>query len=588
MKFGRLSVLLSLMFLLALPNEADAQFWKKENTRKGLKMQIDSLMKTCDSLRQIIEGGAIQMIDSSYFDNDTLNVGSLDMLEQEGYLNSCTDSLLHSWYRQRSLSLYDVDSTADLDSVYFESDVPDSVYIERLKRMNSFIQLPYNNIVRNHIIYYTNKIPKSMSVVIGLCPYYMPVFEEVMDMYDLPKELKVMAIIESALNPVAVSRARAKGMWQFMYTTARQYGLEITSYVDERLDPVKSAHAAARYLKDAYTIFGDWALAIASYNCGAGNVNKAIRRSGSRDFWTLYPYLPRETRGYVPAFVAALYTINYYKEHRIEPIPSNMPLHVDTFQVNRMLHFDQISSVIGLPKDVIKSLNPQYLHDIVPGVEKTYTLRIPYEYTTAFVDNEDSIYAYRDSVYFSPVNLEKIKKGVSTASGRVVHVVRSGETLGGIAIKYRVKVKDIQGWNGLKNTMIRKGQRLVIYAGGSYSDPAPATGNKVIHVVKSGETLGGIAERYKVSVSNLRKWNNIKGDMIRLNQKLTVYTAGSAPASVKSTVEDGYEVYTVKSGDSMWEISKKFGVSVDELLKLNGLTKKSKIYPGKKIKISKK
>lgn len=584
-RYAICTVCASMMLCNAVSAAEQAKwFIKKPETKKELKRRIDSLQRALDSVNAIIGDGSIPMVDTS--SNDTINVGGLENFESEAYYygvgNPSVDSLLSSWYRQRSLQIAGIDSTDDMDSVYFDSTVPDSVYVERLKKMNSFISLPYNNVVRNHIIYYTTKIPKTMSTVLGLSVYYMPIFEEIMSSYDIPLELKVMAVIESSLNPVAVSRARAKGMWQFMYTTGKQYGLEITSYVDERLDPVKSAHAAARYLKDSYSIFGDWALAIASYNCGVGNVNKAIRRSGSRDFWTLYPYLPRETRGYVPAFVAALYTMKYYKEHRIEPVPCTMPAYVDTFHINRMLHFDQISEVAGIPKDVIRSLNPQYLHEIIPGVEHEYVLRLPYEYSAAFVDNIDSIYSYKSDKYFSPVNVEKIKKGVSMSSSRTVHTVRSGETLGGIAIKYRVKVSDIQGWNGLRSTMIRKGQKLVIYPGGSYT-PSVSSGNRITHKVRSGETLGAIAERYKVSTASLRKWNNISGDMIRVGQMLTVYTKG---APVDTSTKDGYLMYTVKKGDTLWDIAKKFsGVTVNDIMKLNGFTKNSRIYPGAKIKI---
>ena len=238
----------------------------------------------------------------------------------------------------------------DMDSVRFESNVPDSVYIERIKRMNSFITLPYNDIVKNHIIKYSEKMPQTIGKILGLCEYYMPQFEEIFSLYDMPEELKAMAVIESAMNPLAVSRVGAKGMWQFMYSTAKIYGLHIDSFVDERLDPIKAAHAAAQYLQDAYEIFGDWNLAIASYNCGAGNVNKAIRRSGGkRAFWDIWPYLPRETRGYVPAFVGALYTMNYYKEHGIKPVAVTMPEHVDTFQINKMLHLKQVSELTGAP-----------------------------------------------------------------------------------------------------------------------------------------------------------------------------------------------------------------------------------------------
>lgn len=592
-------IIFSLLFFIV--TKVEAQPKEKSNkslSKKEMRLYIDKLKTKLDSINLVIQGGGIELIDSISI-NDTINPGGLEFIDSgeqleesiNYYSTNSTDSLLSTWYQQKRLKLNNLDRTANFDSIYFESDVSDSVYIERLKKMNSYIQLPYNNIVRNHIIYYTQKMPKAIETILGLSPHYMPLFEEIMDQHDMPKELKAMAIIESGLNPVAVSSARARGMWQFMYSTAKQYDLEITSYVDERYDPIVSGHAAAKYMKDAYRIFGDWALAIASYNCGAGNVNKAIRRSGSREFWDLYPYLPRETRGYVPAFVAALYTLNYYKEHRIEPEPCVMPAHIDTFQINKMLHFEQISNIIGIPKDIVKSLNPQYLHEIIPGIERTYILRLPYEYTNAFVESEDSIYNYKDSTYFSPINLQKIKKGVSTSNRRIIHRVRYGETLGSIAIRYRVRISDIQGWNNLRGTMIQKSQRLVIYSGGRYI-ASTNTGKKIIHTVRSGETIGGIAELYGIRASSIRKWNNITGDMIRLNQRLTIYPRKNYPTSSSSTpptkVEKGYTVYTVKSGDSLWEIARNLkGVTVDDIMKLNNLNKNSKIYPGKKLRVKK-
>ena len=329
--------------------------------------------------------------------------------------------------------------------------------------MNSFITLPYNDIVRNYIIMYSEKMSSRMGHMLGLCNYYMPIFEEIFNRYDMPEELKAMAIIESAMNPTAVSRVGAKGMWQFMYTAAKQYGLQITSFVDERLDPLTSAEAAAKYLKDSYRVFGDWMLAIASYNCGPGNVNKAIRRSGgSRDFWTIYPYLPRETRGYVPAFIAALYTLKYYPEHNIVPNVVNMPAHIDTFHVNKMLHFEQIAHFTGASVGEIKSLNHQYIHNIIPGNERTYTLRLPYNYTNVFIDNESHMHTYRDSVYFNPVTIKKIKDG-GEGGTRIVHRVKKGETLGHIALKYHTSVANIKKWNKLRSNTIRIGQRLYIY-----------------------------------------------------------------------------------------------------------------------------
>ena len=329
---------------------------KTENT--VLRAEIDSLKSELAKYQEeLYRTDSIANELLSGYDEDGNSCSAINI----EYTSEVSDSLLHIWYAQKLVSEEGIDMEGT-DTVAFKSNIPDSVYIRRIEQMNSFISLPYNDIVKNHIIRYSEKMPSTMGKILGLCEYYMPIFQETFDRYGLPEELMAMAIIESALNPVAVSRAGAKGMWQFMYSTAKLYGLHIDSFVDERLDPVKSADAAARYLKDAYGIFGDWNLAIASYNCGAGNVNRAIRRSGSRKFWDLWPFLPRETRGYGPAFVGALYTINYYKEHGIKPEPIQMPPHVDTFHINKMLHLKQVSELTGAPLDELKNLNPQYKH----------------------------------------------------------------------------------------------------------------------------------------------------------------------------------------------------------------------------------
>lgn len=509
-------------------------FLKGKESKRELKNEIGSLQKIIDSLKRELEFGAIQIIDTTY-STDSINPGGLNFFDSEDFMHpSTTDSLLNMWYVQNTLTLDDP-SIIDLDSVTLSSETPDSVFIARLKSINSFIPLPYNNVVKNHIIYYTQKIPNKIDVILGLSPYYLPQFEEILDQYDLPKELKIMAIIESALNPKAVSRAKAKGMWQFMYRTALQYNLRIDSYVDERLDPIASAHAAAKYLKDSYTIFGDWLLAIASYNCGPGNVNKAIRRSGSKDFWKLYPYLPRETRGYVPSFVAALYTLNYFRDHKITPRAIEMPAHLDTFIINRPLHFGQIAELLDITKEELSDYNPQYIKEIIPGNDKGNILRLPYSYTNQFIDKEQEIYTYKDSIYFNPIIYNDTKSSAGgVASGEsTIHIVKKGETLSHIANKYRVKVSDLQVWNGVKS-VIRPGQRLTIYGAGA----AP----------KSSSSL-----------------------------------SQNSSATTKS---GGYLMYTIKKGDTLWEISRKFeGVSLNQIMQLNGFTKNSKIMPGDKIKI---
>ncbi len=344
------------------------------------------------------------------------------------------------------------------------SNTPDSVFIRRLNGMNSFIPLSYNNIVRNFLVLYSERRNKSIGEVLGRCNIFMPIFEEVFSRYDLPEELKAMAIIESALIPTATSRVGAKGMWQFMYSTGKKYGLHIDSFVDERLDVYKSADAAARYLKDAYEVFGDWALAISSYNCGAGNVQKAIRRSGKRNFWEIYNWLPRETRGYFPAFIGALYITEYYKEHGIVPVTEQAFGPIDTIKVDKMLHFTQIEKVAGIPRKTLRDLNPQYRHDIIPGKEQEYILRIPYRYTNQFIDKEDEIYAWKADSLFNPVRLKKLKDGMD--GERIVYKVKSGDVLGKIALRNHCTVAQIKRWNGLRNNNIRVGQKLIIYRGG--------------------------------------------------------------------------------------------------------------------------
>ena len=574
---------------------------KLKDENKRLKMELDSLraelyrykadLRYSDSL-------ATAMVELYGQDEGHDGVG----LSPEDYTAEVSDSLLNIWYAHRMAS--DDTEEFDMDSVRFESNVPDEVYIERLKKMNSFISLPYNDIVKNYIILYSEKMPTKMAHMLGLCQYYMPIFDETFNKHDLPEELKAMAIIESAMNPLAVSRAGAKGMWQFMYATAKMYGLHIDSFVDERMDPFKAADAAARYLQDAYEIFGDWNLAIASYNCGAGNVNKAIRRSGGkRAFWDIWPYLPRETRGYVPAFVGALYAMTYYKEHGIKPEAVEMPIHVDTFKINKQLHLKQVAELTGAPLEELKNLNPQYRHDIIPGNSKEYILRLPYTYTNAFIEHEDSVYTHKYDEFFNPTTIKKIQDGAD--GERIVYVVKNGDYLGRIASRNRCTVAQIKRWNGLKSNNIRVGQRLVIYRGGggpstsssSSSTTAAASSSSSsstqssaptgTYTVKSGDTLSGIATRHGVTVNQLKQWNGLTSNNIRVGQKLKLNSSSSASSASASSSGD-YSTYTVKSGDSLYSIAKNYsGVSAQDIMNFNGLSS-SKIQPGMKIKIPKK
>ena len=269
-------------------------------------------------------------------------------------------------------------------------------YIERLRRMPTIMEMGYNDIVQRFIDRYMGRLRHSVSYMLGAANFYVPIFEEALEAYQVPLELKYLPVIESALNPKAVSRVGATGLWQFMLGTGKQYGLEVNSLVDERRDPVRASYAAARYLRDLYRIFGDWNLVIAAYNCGPGNINKAIHRSGGfKDYWQLYPYLPAETRGYVPAFIAANYAMTYYCEHNICPMSTRLPLQTDTIVVDRDVHLEQISAVLDLDIEMLRSLNPQYRRDIVPGATKKYAIRLPMADTGRFIDMQDSIYSYR-------------------------------------------------------------------------------------------------------------------------------------------------------------------------------------------------
>lgn len=433
---------------LQLRNHPSKKEIMLENER--LRISLDSLHRIVDSLSTI-----------EYSTNSIAEV--VDEIEDTVvYSPEATDSLLAIWMENRRSSFFEREDY-DMDVEQFTSDVPDSVMMQRLADMNPYITLPFNETVKKYMILYAEKMPTNMGRLLGLSAYYMPILEQTFAKYDLPLELKYLAVIESNLNPTARSRAGALGMWQFMYTTARSYGLKINSFIDERMDAEKAVDAAARYLRDAYDVFGDWNLAISSYNCGAGNVQKAIRRSGSRKFWDLYDFLPRETRGYVPAMVGAMYAMTYYREYGIEPQDVGMPAAVDTFHVNRNLHFRQINETAGVPMEIIKEFNPQYTHDIVPGSEGTCILRLPYKWTSAYLAVEsDTLYTHLADSLLAPQILKNIKESGS-ATGAITYKVKKGDYLGKIASRYHVTVKQLMKWNHLRSTNLRVGQKLIIY-----------------------------------------------------------------------------------------------------------------------------
>lgn len=377
------------------------------------------------------------------------------------------DSLVAEWReRQQSMAFRDFFNTYILVDDAPETNIPDSVYTGRLRALASPIQLPYNDIVRLYINRYVEaNRGAAIGRILGMTQYYFPLIEEELIKEGLPVELRALPIIESALSPTAVSRAGAAGLWQFMPTTGRSYGLEVNSLVDERCDPIRSTQAACRYLKDLYRIYKEWSLAIAAYNCGPGNVNKALARAGenSRSFWDIYDYLPTETRGYVPAFIGASYAYSYHRNHGIEPVEAPIPLSVDTLQVNRLMHFGQIASTIDIPIETLRQLNPQYKLDIIPATTRSYTLVLPQRKVAQYIAHEQEIMA-KDSTYLkeyiNPANLDKKR---AEATNTTIHVVKKGETLGGIARKYHVTTAQLMRWNKLKNAhKLSIGQKLRI------------------------------------------------------------------------------------------------------------------------------
>lgn len=369
------------------------------------------------------------------------------------------DSLLDEWKVKHYVLASDSDCMKG-SNPYF----PDSVYIDRLVKMPTVMEMAYNEVVRKYIdTYVEGKMREKVSYMLGAANFYIPIFEEALEAYGLPLELKYLPIIESALNPSAVSRAGAAGLWQFMTSTAKIYGLTVNSLVDERRDPIKSTWAAARYLKDLYDIYKDWNLVIAAYNCGPGNVNKAIKRTeGKADYWEIYYNLPKETRGYVPAFIAANYVMTYYCDHNICPMQTDLSMTTDTIHVNRQLHFKQIAEVCDIPMDEIRDLNPQYRRDIIPGNSQECILRLPNEHLYTLISNMDSVYNHKKDQLFTHRATVNLKETTSAkqASAVVYHKIRSGDTLSTIARRYGTTVSRIKRLNGLKNNNIRAGKTI--------------------------------------------------------------------------------------------------------------------------------
>ena len=409
----------------------------------------------------IFSSGTLKAAEPLEAARDTLTDNSMVIIES---VENEADTILSNWFLQEYT---DMDSLCISQSHNIE--YPDSVYIERLSTLPTVIDMPYNQVVKEYITLYTERRRKLVESLLGFGLYYFPIFEQALDAAGMPLELKYLPIIESALNPSAVSRAGAAGLWQFMLQTGKLYGLESNSLVDERRDPIKATWAAARYLKDLYGIYNDWNLVIAAYNCGPGTINKAIRRAGGKtDYWAIYNYLPRETRGYVPAFIAANYIMSYYCKHNICPMETNIPEATDTIQVSRNLHFEQIVDICHVPMDELKSLNPQYKRSIIPGDSKPQTLRLPMNAISTFIDNQDTIYNHRQAELFKnrrtvSVASSNTSKAVAGNGKPIYYKIKNGDTLGGIAQRYGVSVSKLRSWNGLRGNNIRAGKTLKIY-----------------------------------------------------------------------------------------------------------------------------
>lgn len=376
-----------------------------------------------------------------------------------------TDTILERIFFDEALAWLD---TTECTSDTLITELPDSIYKQRLQALPFVIEVPYNEVVRRYILRYVKHSPRQLAALQRKAEYYFPIFEDILAKHDLPYELCYMPVIESALNPQARSHMGATGLWQFMPATGKKYGLEINSLVDERMDPIRSTEAACLFLKNLYAIFQDWNLVIAAYNCGPGNVNKAIHRAGGkRDFWSIYPYLPSETRGYLPIFIAASYAMNYAEAHGICPATPLTTMASDTIVTTQRQHLKQIADNIDIPLAELRRLNPQYPRDIIPG-GKAYAICLPIEKAGVYIDKQDTILAYqaKELIHNRRDEIELLHRtsvnGGYSINGVTYYKIKEGDTLGGIAKKFRVSVKQLKAWNGLKSDMIRAGKTLKI------------------------------------------------------------------------------------------------------------------------------
>ena len=438
--------------------------------------------------------------DKSDDDDDVITVtdqdGKSEEFEVPVGLEDNLDSLLLLYNTQTYMMPDTSCKYRDVNPV-FEKEV----YIDRLKRLPTLIEMPYNEVVQKFIDRYSGKLRRSVSFMLGASNFYMPIFEEALEAYNLPLELKYLPVIESALNPKAVSRVGATGLWQFMLATGKRYGLEVNTLYDERRDPVKASYAAAHYLRDLYKLFDDWNLVIAAYNCGPTNVNKAIHRAkGETDYWKIYPYLPKETRGYVPAFIAANYIMNYYCDHNICPMVTELPVKTDTVEVTKEVHIEQIAQVLNINSEHLRNLNPQYRRDIIYGTRKPMPVRLPVSLIGAFIDKEDSIYNYKADEYLAKRDVVEVNDDEPSYTRN-----RSSRSRSSVSSSNSSRNK-----KSVRNNRSRKGKKT-----------SKNRGDKSV-TIRKGDTLSEIAARNGTTVKKLRKLNKISGNSIRAGKKLKV------------------------------------------------------------------
>ena len=555
----------------------------------------DSLEKNLPSFRDTI------VLPASLSSLDRINDSIHKTRKYHGHLLISDSPLVHALDSLAYVKFYKKgflieDTASEKNSKFKPGQIPvypDSVYAKRIAALNveTPIELVYNKPVKAFIHLYAVKERLLTEKVLGLSEIYFPMIEEILDRYNLPLELKYLAVVESALNPAAGSNKGAKGLWQFMYGTGKVYGLKVTSLVDDRYDPYKATVAACEHLKDLYDIYGNWSLALAAYNSGAGNVNRAIRRAGgTKNYWAIWPFLPRETRGYVPAFIAVNYIMHYAPEHNLYPMrPGIFYYDIDTVTVHDVLSFGQLHEMLGIPLDELKFLNPQFKLGIIPAVNgKTYTLRIPRQFADDFLNNEKALYAFKTKRGLAH---DKLMAEIKKAGNRDVVIVRSGEILGIIARRHHVYISQLMRWNRLHSSRIYPGQKLIVYGAGSRqfyqkaSTPIARSKARTMHLVRSGENLGLIAKKYRCTPTDLKEWNNLRSSRIYPGQKLYVYKSVNKS---NNTVKVGKFLYhIIKPGDTLWDIAKEYdGVTVEQIKRLNHIRNSHHLQPGQRIKIA--